>query len=175
MSIDFKNTKTHYGLTGKLMHWTSVILVVTVIIVSSQFENLIAGNEKTRLVTLHSSIGIILFLLMLGRLTWRNININPIQSYSIRTWQKFVALSLHKSIYIVIISQCILGTIILFTNGKPIPFFEVFDMPPLLHENTQVNEWVIDSHHFISMMIYPLFAIHISAAIYHQIFGLIDD
>lgn len=175
MSIDLKNSATQYGLIARILHWTSVALLLTLIVVASQFSDLTHGPEKLALISSHSSIGILLLILMIARLTWRNLNPNPIRSYSIRPWQKLVAISLHRSIYVIIIAQCFLGILMLLSSGERFHFFDVFELPPLLEQASPFHETVLGFHYLISVMIYPLFAVHISAAIYHQIFGLVED
>jgi cytochrome b561 len=167
MGIDFKNSNTQYGLIARILHWTSVVMLITVIVVAS-------NPEKLELISRHSSIGIMLFILMIARLTWRNLNPNPIRSYNIKTWQKLLAVSLHRSIYI-IIAQCFLGILMLLTSGETLHFFNIFALPPLLEKANPIRETVLGFHYLISIMIYPLFAVHITAAIYHQVFGLVEE
>lgn len=173
--VPILNTTTHYGLVAKVLHWSSVTLLVTLIVVASQFEDLLASAEKTRLMALHTSIGLVFFLVMLARLGWRQVNHNPIHSYSIKRWQKLTAISLHRSIYIILITQCVTGIVVAITAGQPMMLFSLFEWGPLVKPHNQLHRIILDIHHFISIMIYPLLAIHISAAIYHQIFGLVDD
>jgi cytochrome b561 len=172
VNIDFKNTKTQYGLVARVLHWVSVSLLLTLIALASQFDDMLASPEKLKLTILHSSVGLIFLLVMLARLTWRKLNQNPIKSYKIRNWQKMTAISLHRSIYIVLITQSVAGIVILVTGGKPIHIFGLFELTPFIEKNTLLNDFSLNVHHFISIMIYFLLAIHISAAIYHQIFGL---
>ena len=175
MGIDLKNSKTQYGLIARMLHWTSVATLLTVIVVASQFSDLATGPEKLEFISLHSSIGILLLMLMIARLTWRNLNPNPIYSYSIKPWQKLLAISLHRSIYVIIIAQCIAGILMLLTSGQTVHFFDVFELPALLDKASSIHVTILGFHYLISVMIYPLFAVHISAAIYHQIFGLVED
>lgn len=175
MGIDLKNSNTQYGLIARMLHWSSVAMLLTIIVVASQFKDQAPGPEKFELISRHSSLGIMLLMLMIARLTWRNLNPNPIHSYHIKTWQKLLAISLHRSIYIIIITQCLLGILMLLTGGETIHFFDAFELPPLLEKAHPIHETVLGFHYLISVMIYPLFAIHITAAIYHQVFGLVED
>lgn len=109
------------------------------------------------------------------RLCWRNLNPNPVHSYSIKPWQKLLAISLHRSIYIVIITQCFLGILIWLTSGKTFDLFNLFELPALLDKTHPMSETALAIHYLISVMIYPLFTVHISAAIYQQVFGLVED
>jgi cytochrome b561 len=175
MSIALKNSHTQYGLVARILHWSSVAMLLTIIVVASQFSDLAPGPERLALISSHSSIGILLLMLMSARLTWRNLNANPIHSYSIQTWQKLLAISLHRSIYVIIITQCCLGMLMLLTSGEPFHFFNVFELPALLEQAHPIHATVLGLHYLVSVMIYPLFAIHITAAIYHQIFGLVEE
>lgn len=175
MKLNFKNTLTQYGLIARLLHWTSVSLLVAVVILASQFEDLVAGPDKSASIILHSSMGFIFFGFMLTRVAWRNTNHNPIKSYTMKKWQKLIAISLHRSIYIILITQCVLGIAILITGGEQMHFFSLLEFGPIMGESSFLNRFTLNVHHFISILIYPLFAVHISAAIYHQIFGVADD
>ena len=173
--MNIKNTLTQYGLIARILHWLSVVLLLSLVVMASQFDEMIVSPEKLKLTTLHSSVGLVFFLVILTRLTWRNFNHNPIKSYRIKGWQKLTAISLHRSIYIVLIAQCVAGIVILITMEKPLYLFNLFELMPFIERNVSLNNCALSTHHLISIMIYPMLAIHISAAIYHQIFGLVDD
>ncbi len=175
MGLQFKNSQTQYGLIGRLLHWTSVILLVTLILIAGQFEDMLGGQEKKDLINTHSSIGLLFLLLMLTRFTWRVNNLNPIDSYEIQSWQKILAKSLHRCIYLILIIQCLAGIITIFFNGESFNIFNLVKFESLILKNVFIENIAVNLHAFISFMIYPLFAIHISAAIYHQIFGVLDD
>ena len=175
MSIDIRNSSTQYGLIARILHWTSVAILLTLIVIASQFSDKDAGPDKLALVIQHSSIGMLFLMVMLARLTWRNLNPNPIHSYHIKSWQKLLAISLHRSIYIILITQCILGLLILLTSGEPWHFFNLLEVPPLFAKADVIHKTAEGLHYLVSVMIYPLFAVHITAAIYHQIFGLVDE
>jgi len=175
MSIHLKNSPTQYGLIARVLHWSSVAMLLTIIVVASQLTEQTSVPEKLVLISQHASLGMLLLILMLTRLRWRHLNLNPIHSYSIQPWQKLLAISLHRSIYIIIITQCLLGLLMLLTSGVTFHFFDVFELPALLEKSHPIHQTILGLHYLMSVMIYPLFAVHISAAIYHQIFGLIED
>ena len=45
----------------------------------------------------------------------------------------------------------------------------------LLQRNDGLHSLFSETHHIISVIIYPLFALHITKAIYNQLFGVLDD
>lgn len=175
MSIPWKNSETQYGLGGRILHWSSVTLLVVLILTGDGFADLDAGPDKSKLVAIHASWGLMFLLVMLLRVYWRNTNPNPVSSYSIHNWQKLSARSLHLCIYLVVLSQSIIGVINLVSAGSGLPFFSYFETAALMPKNPALYELSKSLHYVLSIVIYPLFAIHISAAIYHQLFGVLDE
>lgn len=175
MAAALRNSETQYGILGRTLHWVSVALLLTVIVVSGQFEDLPDGLEKSSLIAQHVSFGIMLFLVMATRFTWRQMNKNPVYSYSMPAWQKRSAITLHYTIYIFVITQCLVGFVMMVFNGEKIAFFDALVVGPIMKTDDAISAFLIGAHAQLSVLVYPLFAIHISAAIYHQIFGVLDD
>lgn len=172
--ISLKNTETQYGLIARLLHWTSVALLISLVVISSEFEGFSDGEERAELVTQHSSMGLLFLIVMLTRLSWRIKNINPIKSYAIRNWQKLLAIALHRSIYVVMFTQCALGIYLLCLSGSEISFFGLVELPALMSKSEGLFDSTLNVHDVFANLIYLLLSVHISAAIYHQIFGVID-
>ncbi len=175
MPIKFRNTRTQYGLGGRILHWTSVILLVILIVTANDFEGLQEGSNKTTLIEQHASWGLLFLLVMSFRVCWRATNLNPVPSYSLPDWQKFAAIFLHRMIYFVVVTQSLCGLCNLFFAGHDIPFFSFFKIPAFMDNNEFLYEASNGIHYALSIIIYPLFAIHISVAIYHQLFGVLDE
>ena len=72
-------------------------------------------------------------------------------------------------------TQALTGLASLISGGSAIPFFGVFEIPAFSDRHDDLHDLFTETHHFISVLIYPLFAVHITAAIYHQIFGVLDN
>lgn len=175
MPARLTNSTTQYGAVARLLHWTSVVLLLTPIVTSSALERLDDGPEKLALIRQHASWGLLLLLVMVMRLTWRIRNPNPVRSYTIREWQKTAAVFLHWTIYLVIITQSVIGIANVLTGGTGVPFFSLFETPPLLRADAALHERLVDAHVFLSIVIYPMFAVHVSAALYHRVFGVRDE
>ena len=175
MAFSFRNTRNQYGLGGRILHWTGVTLLLTLILTADGFQDLEAGVNRSILVKTHASWGLLFLLVMAMRVVWRLSNHNPVHSYSIRNWQKNTALILHWTIYLVVISQALAGLLNVVYSGSNIAFFRLFEFPVLMARDESLYDLSRMIHYVLSVVIYPLFAIHISAAIYHQLFGVLDD
>lgn len=170
--IYYRNTRTRYGLAGQILHWTSVTLLVILIVTAGKFEGIQESPDKTGLIMQHASWGLLFLLVMLLRVYWRITNLNPVRSYHIPDWQKFAAIFLHRMIYVVVITQSLVGLCNLLFAGRGISFFGLIEVPPLINKDELFYEISKGIHYVLSVVIYPLFAIHISAAIYHQLFAV---
>ncbi len=175
MSFSFRNTRTQYGMGGRILHWTGVSLLLTLILTADGFQDLEAGVNRTILVKTHASWGLLFLLVMAMRVGWRLSNHNPVRSYNIRDWQKRLAIFLHWTIYLVVISQALAGLLNLVYGGSEISFFGMLELPAFMTRDEGLYDLSRMIHYVLSVLIYPLFAIHISAAIYHQLFGVLDD
>ena len=169
-----KNSETHYGQVARVLHWTSVVLLVTAFIYGDQSAGLEDGAEKSSAIAQHISYGLLLLAIMLSRFAWRQHNHNPVESYRIARWQKFTALGVHWFIYSAVVVQCLLGMIQSDLLDVRLGLFEVLWIPPLLADNPEAGERLGDVHAALSNLILVALTVHITAAIYHQIFGVLE-
>lgn len=174
MGIDFKNTEKHYGLVARVLHRSSVAVLVGVIYFSGLMEGLKSGPEKLGFVYDHASFGIAFLALMLVRFLWRLWNLNPVRSYSIKSWQKGMAINLHRALYAVFIIEALIGLVILFSNGEKLVLFKYLALPSFMEMDGAWAGILRDCHRMILNGIYFLLFIHISSAVYHQIFGVLE-
>lgn len=175
MSIQYKNTEKHYGLVARSLHWSSVILLVAVIYYAGLMEGLRPGVVKTELIYDHAFFGFVFLILMVLRLRWRWVNNNPINSYSIKGWQKRLAINLHRVIYVILFIQVLMGFIIVLGSGDGVVLFRIIELPSLWKINSEWGIFLKNTHGLFLYGIYLLLFFHISAAVYHQIFGVIEE
>lgn len=173
--MPLKNTPKHYGHIARGLHWTSVTLVLLSVLFGTEIAALAEDEESSAALAKHSSFGLALLAVMLSRFAWRMKNHNPILSYTIAPWQKRSAMSLHWFLYALVVSQCLLGVAQLLADGSPISFFDW----QLFHGSAlaapDVRERLNDVHARFAELIYITVAIHVTAATYHQIFGVVEE
>lgn len=169
-----KNSVSHYGQLGRILHWTSVSLLFATVYTSNLFGALDDGSERNGFVADHISYGFALMAVMTARFYWRQTNFNPVLSYSIHAVQKRAAVSVHWFIYAVVIFQSGVGIAQLLSMGRGIAVFGVNLTGMIIPTNNVLAERLNDVHLAISNVIYVVLAVHITAAIYHQVFGVLD-
>jgi cytochrome b561 len=152
----FKNNTLDYGLIARLLHWLSVTLLLSVLYLAGQIELEGEVIQRLALIDQHSLIGFGLLALMLLRFSWRQVNVNPVKSYSLHPLQKMAAITLHRGIYALIIVQCLLGGYLWFCKPGDL-------------------STAVLAHDVMNDLVYIILFIHISAALYHQVFGVVSS
>lgn len=71
------NTRDQYGLIARLLHWFIAALAIGMIVGGSLLSILPSGGFKAVVIAGHKSIGVVIFLLMIGRIAWRLTNPHP--------------------------------------------------------------------------------------------------
>ncbi len=64
----FMNTQDQYGLIARLLHWLIAALAIGMLLGGSLLSLLPSGGFKALVIAGHKSIGVFIFLLMIGRI-----------------------------------------------------------------------------------------------------------
>jgi cytochrome b561 len=153
--MKFRNSAFDYGLVARLLHWSSVAVLLSVVTLAGQIELASEVLYRLDLINQHSLIGLCLMFIMLLRFLWRQINKNPVKGYKLHPLQKMAAMTLHRGIYAVILLQCLLGLYLWLYIPGPQSVF-------------------VYTHDVMNDLITLILIFHILAAFYHQVFGVIS-
>ena len=113
-----KNTNTAFGWFARLLHWTSVLLVLALFVGISGLDVPPKLYARADYVDTHVALGWTLLVVMILRLSWRLTNANPLLGWRMRRAQRAVALTLHRGMYVVVGSACITGVV---AGGDALP------------------------------------------------------
>jgi cytochrome b561 len=170
--MPIKNTNNSYGTVAKIFHWLLFILLLGAVIGGNIDAGLPDGAEKTEMLNLHKSMGVLILLLVILRLGWRLIN--PLPHQLVTGWQLSASIWTHRLLYLLMLAQPMSGCLMSQAAGKPIIFFGLFELPTLLSKN---KAWagVFHEAHEIIWILLAVFALgHMLAALYHH-FVVKDD
>lgn len=172
--MPLRNSATHYGQVARALHWTSVALMLMSIMLGAELQAMTPADDKTLTIARHASYGLLLMAVLVLRYAWRLANLNPVLSYTLPAWQRRSAISLHWFLYAAVFSQCGIGLAQLVTGSIDIAVFDVtlvrIDGPVDGELAARLN----DVHAALANLIYCAIAVHVSAALYHQVFGVRD-
>jgi cytochrome b561 len=156
-----------YTTTARVLHWVVAVLVLLMIPLGITIANEWGGPAQTFLYNLHKSIGVTLIPLVIVRLIYRLLNPPP-PLPDIPAIQKVAAYTTHWALYMLLLVQPIVGYVMTSAFPAPVPFFGLFNLPPIWPEDRALSERLSVVHLYIGLSIAVLAAMHISAALFHH-------
>ncbi len=162
-----KNTIDNYGSVARTLHWLIAVLVIGMLIFGFLLES-IPKPIRGEMIGLHKSIGLTILLLILLRLIWRFINIQPVLPISVPPWEQIAARSVHILFYLVLLLMPLSGWIMSSLDGHPVFFWKWWNWTlPLPVNKTLANDF-FNVHVTIAWIIIALLVLHIGAALKHH-------
>ncbi|MCL6415380.1 cytochrome b [Aestuariirhabdus sp. Z084] len=167
--MNLGNSSTTYGWPSIVMHWLSAFAVFGLFGLGLWMTDLgyyDAWYQKGP--DLHRSIGLLLFMLILFRLSWRQINTIPHPEPGLKSWEALAAEWTHRIMYLLLIIISISGYLISTAKGRPIAVFDWFEVPAMFGEVSGMEEIVGEVHFYAAWTLVSLSALHALAALKHH-------
>jgi len=167
--MNFKNSAAGYGLVAILLHWLVAVVVIGLFTLGLWMVDLTYYDSwYNRAPNIHRSIGILLFLVMLGRLLWRLLDIIPDDEPGIRFWQRRLAHAVHILLYLLPFAVMLSGYLISTADGRPIEVFGLFSVPALVSGIPNLEDMAGKVHWYLALSLISLAGIHTLAALKHH-------
>lgn len=163
-----KNTRKSYGLMAQTLHWLIFVLFVGMFVAAEIMMDMEPGPDKWQLYGLHKSFGIVLLFLVFARISWRMANVTPEDVAGMSKWQSLAAHGVHYALYVAMLAMPISGYLMSMGGGHGITVFGVWSVPDLVGENKPLGSLAHSVHHYTSLAVYGLVAVHLAAALYHH-------
>ena len=162
-----QNTISSYGWLTKIFHWLIAIAIFGLIFVGLTMHSMEPSPEKLELYIMHKASGVVVLMLVVARLIWRQINktVNP--PSNLPHILALASKTVHFMLYIFMLLMPISGIMMSLYAGFDVPVFDLFtitaaDKNPkiagIFHQIHTIGIWF-----FISIII-----LHIGAALYHH-------
>lgn len=157
-----------YTTVARVLHWTMAVLVLMTIPIGFVLLSLPQGRVQNTLFDLHRSVGVLLFVLVVGRLAWRLAHPPPPLPRDLPAWQHVASATVHRLLYTLLLVQPIVGWWGTSAFGASINVFWLFELPPLVGKDEQAAKQILGWHDIIGITLSVTIAIHISAAMFHN-------
>lgn len=167
--MDITNTYSSYGLISILLHWLMAILITGLFFLGLYMVEL--DYYSPWYVTApqwHKVIGIVVFVLLLIRFIWREINVKPTPLVNYKQWEISIARLVHRSFYLTILIVCVSGYFITTGKGAGIDMFGLFSIPAITNLNQDNIDRFGEIHKIVAWIICILFFLHVLATMKHQ-------
>ncbi|MCJ9430707.1 cytochrome b [Kordiimonas marina] len=163
------NSKIEYGTASKALHWIIFLVLVGMSIVGLIFADMERGPDKTSLMQLHASTGLLALMLMVLRVLVRFKGEAPAPLDPAAVMLNRVAALTHGLLYLLIFALIGAGIMTLFTAQVPVPFYGLFQIAsPLANDHAAHEVWE-EVHETIWWVLTGFVVLHIAGALYHQI------
>ena len=160
-------TIEHYTFIQKLLHWIVALLVIGALGAGQALDWLDNGALKNQLYALHKATGMLILALMALRIVARIVFGTPSLPVSVPPWQRTAAAASHFLLYALILLMPIVGWAATSAFPAPLPFFGLFEFPPLIGADRDLSKQLFAIHHWMGKAILALVFLHIAAALKH--------
>jgi len=125
-----RNTTNSYGVITILVHWVSALAVIGLFAVGFWMVDLTYYSTWYKTAPhLHKSFGVLLLMLTLFRLIWRQLNPKPAGEPTHKAWEKKAGKMAHSAIYLLLLLIMLSGYLISTADSRGIWVFEWFEVP----------------------------------------------
>lgn len=163
-----KDSSGGYGLVSILIHWISALLILFLFGLGVYMVDLTYYDDwYHKGPELHVSLGLLVLLMMVGRVVWRIINPTPIDLPAKPVQQKtakLVKLALYLFIFVVIIS----GYLITTAEGQAASMFNVLKFPVITQLSSANVDLAGEIHEYFAWAIIALVVLHALGALFHH-------
>jgi cytochrome b561 len=161
----------------KALHWIVAILEIAMIpagLIFTDFDNkpliesLFGEGAFDRFFNLHKAMGFtvlgLVILRLLAALIWPAPAYKPPLFFPVR----IAAHATHATLYALLIVVPLLGWLGVSAFPAPLPFFGLFDMPPIAPADKELSHFALYVHGLLAMTLAAIAVIHIAAGIWHR-------
>ncbi len=168
--MHWSNTHDHYGLIAIVLHWITALAVTTLFFLGLWMTELdYYDSWYQRGPELHKGMGVLLFLLLLVRISWRGKNPAP-QPLGTH-WEKRLARITHGLLYGLLLACMICGYLISTADGRPLEVFNWFSLPATLSNLPEQEDIAGEIHEILAYILIGLSSLHALAALKHHFYN----
>ena len=167
--VGIRNSAHGYGLVAICLHWLVAFTVIGLFALGVWMTGLTYYDYwYKRAPELHKSIGALLFLVMLGRVVWRALNVTPEAEPGVGLLQRRMAHAVHLLLYVLLFALMVSGYLISTADGRPIDVFSLFALPAIVSSIPNLEDMAGTVHWYLALTLIGLASLHALAALKHH-------
>lgn len=164
---------SRYSLTAIVLHWLLGAALVAMFVVGLYMADLPFSPQRLKLYNWHKWAGVTILALSLLRLVWRLSHRPPALPDAIAQamprWQHWAHHGTHHALYVLFFAVPLIGWAYSSAAGFPIVLFGVLPLPDFVPANKALAELIKPWHQITAFAMAGLVALHVAAALKHQI------
>jgi cytochrome b561 len=158
---------TSYSAFSRWVHWLTLGLFVALFAIG-WYGDALPQSMRGPALQLHKSFGLTVLGLTVVRLAWRFAAGVPAMPSDLPAWQKLGARASHVVLYLLLLTQPLVGWLWSSAGTKQINFFFLFRMPWLIGPDKQLSRTLGDLHGLTADALLAVIGLHAAAALYHH-------
>jgi cytochrome b561 len=167
--VKFKNTSTNFGVVTKWLHWLIALMMLALVWLGWYMVDLTYYDRwYNQALSYHKAAGLLVLGLAAFWLGWRLVSPSPQALESSPAWVRRSATIMHGLLVLLMFVIPLTGYVISTSAGKPVSFFDWFNIPALFQINPEVRDAAIAAHYYMAYGLCVLVAGHAGAAFKHQ-------
>ena len=165
--MTIKDTAQGYSWLSILFHWLTAVTSISLWLIA-EIAHDAPKEEGYRLMGIHISIAMSLYLVLWARILWRAFNRRPTPAPQNRllgllaTWVPVVLLA---GIALMLLS----GPVMVWSTGNPINIFDLASLPSPLSKSEDLHELMEDVHEFGATLLYFGVILHVLGGLKHLV------
>jgi cytochrome b561 len=167
--MTYGDQKGGYSPVAKFLHWSVAVCVLITIPVAFAMNYLASGGFADFLYNFHKSLGILILVLMIARISNRLVHGAPEPYPGLEKWERSVSSAVHGLLYVLLVAMPVVGWAANSAYGAPTPFFGLFNLPPILPKNEPLSDTLFTLHRYTGWLVATLAALHIGGGLKHFI------
>jgi cytochrome b561 len=175
--VEHAERARHQSLTIAL-HWTTVLLLLTQFTLAILHDQVNNAEVRRDLLTAHRSLGVVIWLLALGRMAWRFLGMRLLPfPASMARWHQWGARFSEWGLYGLLLAQPLTGMAATVLGGHRFNLFGI-QVPSLMVPDKGLAASAHALHTLGAYVLASLVLVHASAAILHRIIandGVLDS
>jgi cytochrome b561 len=167
--MQWRNTPSRYGLISIALHWLVALTVFGLFALGYWMVDLDYYSSWYKTAPeLHKSIGILLFMVMLGRMLWRRISPPPVSLPEHDRLTRLGARCGHAFLYLGLFVLMLSGYLISTADGRGIGVFGLFAVPATITGIPNQEDVAGLVHEYLGWALVIFAALHALAALKHH-------
>ena len=150
------------------LHWLTLLLIAAVVGLVLVREGVDEKALRTTLINLHRSLGLCVALLAVARIAVRLARRPLPPTAAASQLERLVAMAVHLALYGLMFALPLIGWALSSANGKPVSFFGLVTLPPLVEQDEGLGDAFAEVHEGAAWLLLGLVGTHAAAALAHH-------
>ncbi len=157
-----------YSSFSKALHWVTALLIFGLLSVGFYMVGMEDSPFKFQVYGWHKSFGTLVLLLVIVRVGWKIVSMQPPVIASHAVWEKLLAKLVKWALILGMFAMPLSGWIMSNAGDYPYGFFGLFEMPHLVGKNQALYRLSQGIHEWAAWGIIGALALHMAGAFKHH-------